>query len=674
MVSLCQEALRAAHAKLESLLEASTQVAIVSTDLNGILELVNPGILKMLEHRERDLLGTSILHLHVSTELAARAAELSAKCGYLVQGFEVLSAVAKQTGFEEREWTLVRSDNTQLAVSLTITRAYDHEGRHIGYLGVAVDITRRKLTEQRLKNAKDEAEAANRAKSEFLARMSHEIRTPMNAILGMADLLWETELSPAQHEYVRIFRSSANRLIGIINDVLDLSKIEAGSLSFETIPFSLRDPLTQTIELLQTKADQKGIRLLYDIGDDVPTQLLGDPQRLQQVLINLIGNALKFTVKGEIEVRIEVAAKSEYSVTLHFSIRDTGPGIPPEQMGAIFESFAQADTSITRKHGGTGLGLAISKRIIELMGGRIWVESEIGEGSCFQFTGVFQLWEQSSEVARQSRELAGLLALIVDDDSTNRLMMRESLSRWSIRSTEATNAESALNELRKGESVGIGYDLILLDRHLGTTNGFDLAYQIREVCAGAPAIALLTSDRDPGDVERAHALGIRAILEKPFDRERLLTAIEEVLQYQAAGARDSAKIDARPRILLAEDAEANVILIKAYLSGHAIELDVVENGRLAVEHFTSGSYDLVFMDVQMPEMDGHAATREIRRWERERGMRPTPIIALTAHALQDEVAKSMESGCTAHLTKPVRRKTILDSLRRHLNRPVLIEI
>jgi signal transduction histidine kinase/CheY-like chemotaxis protein len=582
----------------------------------------------------------------------------------------VFAAVPARDGFEEREWTYLRKDGSPLVVSLTVTTVADHEGRHTGYLCVAVDITQRKLTEVRLKRAKEEAEAANKAKSEFLARMSHEIRTPMNAILGMADLLWETELSPPQKEYVRIFRSSANRLIGLINDVLDLSKIEAGRLSFETVPFSLRESVSQTIDLLSTKANQKRVRLSYSIDETVPARVMGDPQRLQQVLVNLLGNAVKFTEAGEVELTILSREQSAGWATLHFSVRDTGPGIPAAQMEAIFDSFSQADTSITRKHGGTGLGLAISKRIIDLMGGSIWAESELGKGSCFHFIAKFQTLGELAESPASPRTLEGLRALIVDDDSTNRLMLREALTRWGVRSAEAHDAESVLSELRRAESVGDGFELVLLDRHLGETSGFDLVDLIRRESSDSPAIALLTSDRNPGDLKRAHSLGIRAILEKPFERSRLLDVIEEALRYHPALPAAPAPLaySRRSRILVAEDSEPNTILIQAYLSRENVDVDFVANGERAVEMFKTRPYDLVFMDVQMPDMDGHTATRLIRQWERERDAAPKPIIALTAHALQDEVAKSIEAGCTAHLTKPVRKKTILDTLDRYLNR------
>jgi two-component system sensor histidine kinase/response regulator len=670
-----EEALREAHAKLSNLLAASTQVAIVSTDLDGIIRLVNPGLLRMLGYDEAELVGEPAFRLHVPEEITARAAELTRELGTPISGGEAWRAVAKRRGFEQREWTYVRKDGSPLVVSLTVTSVSDQEGRHSGYLKVAIDITERKLSEFRLQQAKEEAEAANSAKSEFLARMSHEIRTPMNAILGMADLLWESGLSLQQREYVRIFRTNANRLIGLINDVLDLSKIEAGRLDFETIPFSLNETVAQPIELLLTKASQKGIRLTYSIDTDVPGQLVGDPQRLQQVLVNLIGNAVKFTEAGEVELSVSLDSQEGESAALHFCVRDSGPGIPAGQIETIFDSFAQADTSVTRKHGGTGLGLAISKRIVNMMGGRIWVESEFGEGSSFQFIARFQIWHREPASLSAPRKIEGLHVLIVDDDPTNRLMLREALTRWGLHSVEAPDAETAFAELRRAEMVGSCFDLILLDRHLGTSNGFDLAERLQAESADAPAIALLTSDRNSGDLKRAQALGIRAILEKPFERSRLLDTIEDALRYHVRpDSHIAATPDRRPRVLLAEDAEANILLIQAYLMQEPVDLDVVGNGRLAVEQFKAHNYDMVFMDVQMPDMDGHTATREIRRWEKEQGLAPKPIIALTAHALQEEVEKSIEAGCTAHLTKPVRRKTILDALHHHLYRATVSAI
>jgi PAS domain S-box-containing protein len=627
---------------------------IARFDAEGIVTFVNKAFAASMGRPVDELLGQQRGFAFIQADAPA-----------FDSAYDTMRASGKASAFLR----VSRPDATITYQHATLVRLLTKTGEFAGNYMFLSDVTERVKAEAALQQAKEEAEAANRAKSEFLARMSHEIRTPMNAILGMADLLWESGLSVQQREYVRIFRTNANHLIGLINDVLDLSKIEAGRLDFETIPFSLNETVAQPIELLLTKAHQKGIRLSYSIDPEVPGQLVGDPQRVQQVLVNLIGNAVKFTDTGEVALHVALKSQEGESAELHFEVRDSGPGIAASKLETIFDSFSQADTSVTRKHGGTGLGLAISKRIVSMMGGRMWVESQVGKGSCFHFDARFQIWHREPASLSAPRKIEGLHVLIVDDDPTNRLMLREALTRWGVHSAEAGDAETAFSEVRRAEMVGSCFDLILLDRHLGDTNGFDVAAKMQAESSDAPAIALLTSDRNPGDLRRAQELGIRAILEKPFERSRLLDTIEDALRYHVRPDHHLTQtMDRRPRVLLAEDAEANILLIQAYLTQEPVDLDVVENGRLAVEQFKTHNYDLVFMDVQMPDMDGHSATREIRRWEKECGLPPKPIIALTAHALQEEVEKSIEAGCTAHLTKPVRRKTILDALHHHLYR------
>jgi PAS domain S-box-containing protein len=663
-----EEREREAHARLEGVLSAATQISIIAVDLNRFIRVFNSGAERLLGYSASELVGRETPRLfHDAGEMEARAAELCSQYGTTIDPFEVFTFIPLRDGFEEREWTVVCKNGLRKLVSLTVTPAYDHAGALTGYLGLALDITQRKLNEITLRRAKEEAEAANRGKSEFLARMSHEIRTPMNAILGMADLLWETNLTPEQREYTAIFRSSADSLIGILNDILDLSKIEAGRFTLDSAPFELRRCLQQSVDLLGKT--RKDIALYFTIEENAPARLVGDPHRLQQVLVNLVGNAIKFTDRGEISVRVSVEEEESETVKLHFIVSDTGPGIPGDKLESIFDSFSQADTSVTRKHGGTGLGLAICRRIVNMMGGRIWAESELGMGSRFHFLAHFAKCSTPATQLGLPPQLEGLRALVIDDDPTNRLLLRETLARWGIHPFEADSDAESLAQIQQAQTLGSPFDLILLDRHLGPTDGLDLIEKIRQLAIRLPAMVILTSDRNGDDVARARELDVCTFLEKPFERARLLEVMEEALQH----VRDQAIVhpgSRRSRILLADDSPANVFLIKSYLANEFVDLDVADNGKIAAERATSADYDLILMDVQMAEMDGYSSTRIIREWEKENRRPPVPILALTAHALPEEVAKSIEAGCTAHLTKPVSKQTILDAIHRFAFTPM----
>ena len=643
-------------AYLNALVENSP-LGIVVVDPDDRVQLCNPAFEQLFRYRRVEIVGSNINDLVAPPDQRQQAYEYT---GQVAEGEHVHGTAVRR-----------RSDGSLVDVEIYGVPLKMGE-QFVGSFGLYQDITERKRAEKELKKAKEAAEAGSRAKSEFLANMSHEIRTPMNGVLGMVELALDTDLTPEQRDYLGMVKSSADALLTVLNDVLDFSKIEAGKLDLDPIAFKLRDHLAQSMKPLALRAHQKGLELTYDIRREVPDEVVADPSRLRQIIINLTGNAIKFTERGEVGIEVGVESQGPDRAELHFQVRDTGIGIAREKQAVIFTAFAQADGSTARKFGGTGLGLTISSRLVEMMDGRIWLESELGKGSCFHFTipvGVAQA-AAAPEPVEQSR-LSGLRVLVVDDNPTNRRILGEMLERWRMKPVLAENGAQALATLRQAEESAAPFALLLADVNMPEMDGFTLVERIRRhEDLRQTTIMMLTSVGQRGDAARCRALGIAAYLIKPIGQSQLLDAILSVLGTRAQAANDPRlslitrhslrEGQRKMRVLLAEDNAVNQKLASRLLEKRGHTVVVAGNGRQALEALERQPFDLVLMDVSMPEMDGLEATRAIRAAEKTTGAH-VPIIAMTAHAMKGDRERCLDAGMDGYVSKPVQAQELFDA-------------
>ncbi len=659
----------------QDLLAAASGISIVATDPAGVITLFNRGAERMLGFAANDLVGKKTPALfHTPGEVEARGRELSETLGFPVTGFKVFTAIPDICGQEVREWTYVCKDGLSIWVSLVVTQIKSAEGETIGYLGIAENITERKAAEQALQKAKLAADKANQAKSEFLANMSHEIRTPMNGVLGMVELLRGTPLNSEQVELVDTVSHSANALMEIINDILDFSKIEAGKFHLESVDFNLSELCESVCSLLAVTAHSKGLEFNCFIQPDMHTEVRGDPTRLRQVLVNLAGNAVKFTLKGEVSVDARREYEDETTLCVRLSVQDTGIGMKAEEVNRLFLPFEQAEQGTTRRFGGTGLGLSISKSLVELMGGELGVESAPDMGSTFWFT--VKLEKAATKPHPETFKLAGHRVLVADDNKTNLIILGSFLKSWGVEVSTSDDGRQALDMLKTACVQEKPFDLVILDQVMPELGGQEVISAIADTPGMDKTPYILLSSAGAAAEPREDKSHSIVSLCKPVRQSQLFDALASLLVAGPSKlpAGETSNQPALPqftgkRLLLVEDNVVNQRVALKMLKRFGLTARLANDGAEALRELIQNEFDLVFMDCQIPIMDGYSVTRSHREREQSLGLPRTPIVALTANAIQGDYDKSLAAGMDGHLTKPLSLKSLEQTLAHWLSKP-----
>ncbi|MDA1053860.1 MAG: response regulator [Planctomycetota bacterium] len=633
----------------------SSYDAIISKDIAGTIISWNVGAERVYGFTEEEAVGQTIAII-----LPPDVEEEEA---------EILRALQTGLRLEQFETVRRRKDGRLIPVSLTVSPIADNDATIIGSSTIERDISESKRQQEELQQAKEAAEEATRVRAEFLANVSHELRTPLNAIIGMTQITLDEEVTDDVRDYVQTADDAARSLLTLLNDILDFSKIESGKFTIDKEPFCLRETIDETVKTLSMRAFEEGIELACEIDPACPDNLIGDPIRLRQVLTNLIGNAIKFTDRGEVVLAVKASRKWRQETQLRFSVRDTGVGVPAEDQRRILEPFTQVDASSTRRYGGTGLGLAICTELIQLMGGRMSVESEAGSGSCFSFQLSFARQKDPNKQSGDFtplEQLRNMRVLVVDDNETNRRIISEAFSNWSMRPDTANDGEQALGRLEQARKAGSPYPLVIVDALMPGMDGYTLSEEIAERLPDPPPVILMLSSSDRHEFrQREEAAGVSVYLQKPVSQSDLMDAVMRAMNVQVVADVDPgsdsphARMNDSLSVLLAEDTPANQKVVTTILKkrGHAVT--VAQNGREAVELFGKQAFDVVLMDVQMPIMDGIQLTAAIREHENA-SAKSTPIIAMTAHAMTGDREKYLEAGMDAYISKPIDVNVLIE--------------